>query len=202
VPGASWRRPEGPGSTIDDRLTHPVVQVAWEDADAYARWAGRRLPTETEWELAARGGIVGATYAWGDEPDDPGDPLVNRWRGRFPYENVASDGYPGTSPVGAFPVNGFGLADMTGNVWEWTSDWWTGVHEQVKSCCAPSLDEQRERGSIATGEMTPRRVIKGGSHLCSPDYCLRYRPAARQPESVDSATSHLGFRCVTSVLSA
>jgi formylglycine-generating enzyme required for sulfatase activity len=159
VPGARWDRPEGPGSDADAR--HPVTHVAFEDAAAYAAWAGAALPTETEWEYAARGGLDGARFAWGDD-DDPA--LANRWVGEFPWR-----GHRGTSPVGAHPANGYGLYDMTGNVWEWTAD---------------PLDHPA------------RRAIKGGSHLCSPSYCLRYRPAARQSQDVDTSTSHLGFRCV------
>jgi formylglycine-generating enzyme required for sulfatase activity len=182
VPGACWRRPEGPGSSVGGRERHPVVHVAFEDAEAYAAWAGKALPTEPEWERAARGGIESAVYAWGDDPEPRGRPMANTWQGRFPWENLRTDRYEGTSPVGAFPPNGFGLVDMTGNVWEWTGDPFT---MDGGSCCGPTGDER-----------FPRRVIKGGSHLCAPNYCLRYRPAARQGETVDSSTSHIGFRCV------
>jgi formylglycine-generating enzyme len=186
VPDACWRRPEGAGSTAAGRHRHPVTHVAYEDAAAYAEWAGKELPTEAEWERAARGGIDGAIFAWGNELAPHGRAMANTWQGEFPWQNLRSDGYEGTSPVGAFPPNGFGLYDMTGNVWEWTCDHFTtpsGEH----ACCAPG---------VLPGERIPRRVIKGGSHLCAPNYCLRFRPAARQGEAVDTSTSHVGFRCV------
>ena len=181
VPGANWRRPEGPGSDTYTRARHPVVHIAHADAEAYAEWAGKALPTEAEWERAARGGLDGATYAWGEDPAPDGRPMANTWHGEFPWR-----GYRGTSPVGTFPANGFGLYDMTGNVWEWTADAWT-TPDSAGSCC--HADEP--------GAHIPRHVIKGGSHLCAPSYCLRYRPAARQGEAIDSSTTHLGFRCVT-----
>jgi formylglycine-generating enzyme required for sulfatase activity len=197
VPGASWRSPYGPDAELGRLDDHPVTQVAFEDAEAYATWRGARLPTEAEWELAARGGVVGAEFAWGDEPYPEGQQLANTFQGSFPWENTALDGFTGTSPVGSFPANGFGLHDMAGNVWEWTTDWWTDRHEEPsRPCCGPTVD--RRAGSVAPGETFPRRVIKGGSHLCSPDYCLRFRPAARSPESIDTATCHLGFRCASS----
>jgi formylglycine-generating enzyme required for sulfatase activity len=176
VPGASWR---------DGRDDHPVTHVAYEDAAAYAAWAGKELPTEAEWERAARGGLEGAVFAWGDEELPAGRPMANTWQGEFPWQNLLVDGHEGTSPVGSFPPNGYGLYDMTGNVWEWTADPFDGA-ATARPCCAPDPGA----GHI------PRRVIKGGSHLCAPNYCLRYRPAARQAESVDSSTSHIGFRCV------
>ena len=184
VPGARWSRPEGPHSDTYTRGRHPVTQVAFEDARAYAAWAGKALPTEAEWEYAARGGLDGATYAWGDEPSPDGRPMANTWQGEFPWQNLLSDGYEGTSPVGAFPPNGYGLLDVTGNVWEWTADRFE-AEGAGRACCAPAAHDGLER-----------RVIKGGSHLCAPNYCLRYRPAARQGESVDTSTSHIGFRCV------
>lgn len=264
VPGASWRHPQGPGSDLSGKGDHPVVQVSYPDALAYAEWRGARLPTETEWERAARGGID-AEYAWGDDPY-PGDrQMANTWQGRFPWENLALDGWTGTSPIGTYPANGYGLVDAAGNVWEWTSDWWSdraggpaddrgddraddasgeaggdasglGAREASGgSCCsgggvAPSAvtsadvlpaartdvqassasdpgpaasgrgsvddsDSTAERASAAPGERYGRKVIKGGSHLCAPSYCHRFRPAARQPEAVDTSTSHLGFRC-------
>jgi formylglycine-generating enzyme required for sulfatase activity len=183
VPGACWSRPEGSASDTYTRGRHPVTQVAYEDAEAYAAWAGKALPTEAEWEYAARGGLEGATYAWGEEPFPDGRPMANTWQGEFPWENQLLDGYEGTSPVGAFPANGYGLHDMSGNVWEWTCDPFD--HAATKACCSPSADDGQAR-----------RVIKGGSHLCAPSYCLRYRPAARQAESEDTSTSHIGFRCV------
>jgi formylglycine-generating enzyme len=184
VPGARWDRPEGPASDTYTRGRHPVTQVAYEDAEAYARWAGKALPTEAEWEYAARGGLDGKAFAWGDELAPDGQMLGNSWQGEFPWQNLMLDGYAGTSPVGAFPPNGYGLYDMTGNVWEWTRDSFTASHSQ-KPCCAPPSDER-----------IPRRIIKGGSHLCAPNYCLRFRPAARQGEAVDTSTSHIGFRCI------
>jgi sulfatase modifying factor 1 len=194
-PGASWRTPRGPGSGIRDLDDHPVVQVAYEDAAAFAEWRAARLPTEGEWEFAARGGLEQAAYTWGNQPDAHGPYMANTWRGRFPWENLALDGYETTSPVGAFPANGYGLHDMAGNVWEWTSDWWWDDHSpRGHACCGPEIDG---RNTVAPGEAVPRRVIKGGSHLCAPSYCLRYRPAARQPEAIDTATCHLGFRCAS-----
>jgi formylglycine-generating enzyme required for sulfatase activity len=192
TPGASWRRPFGPDSDIsyEDRPDHPVVQVAYPDAVAYARWAERRLPSEAEWEYAARGGST-TTYAWGDEPMPGGQLMANTWQGRFPYQNDGALGWTGTSPVGLFPPNDYGLVDMIGNVWEWTTTRFTGHHqldkpvESIESCCAPTLSP----------DPTVNQALKGGSHLCAPEYCHRYRPAARSPQSQDSATTHIGFRC-------
>ena len=188
VPGADWRHPEGPGSTIAGRDDHPVVHVAYEDAGAYAAWAGKALPLEAEWEFAARGGLDGAAYAWGATVAPEGRAMANTWQGRFPWENLQSDGYEGTSPVDAFPANGFGLHDMIGNVWEWTASRFAPrrAADRTRSCCAPG-------GPAAP---TARQVVKGGSHLCAPNYCVRYRPAARQGETVDTSACHIGFRCV------
>jgi sulfatase modifying factor 1 len=179
-----------------------VTHVAFEDAAAYAAWAGKALPTEAEWEFAARGGLEQATFTWGDEFAPKGKMMANTWQGEFPWQNLRTDGYERTSPVKSFPPNGYGLYDMAGNVWEWTADEY-GRHrpdEVEHGCCAPM------RPGTATAEEPmvprhpgfniPRRVIKGGSHLCAPNYCLRYRPAARQSETIDTSTGHLGFRCV------
>jgi formylglycine-generating enzyme required for sulfatase activity len=180
TPGADWRHPEGPGSNVGGREHHPVTHVAFADAVAYADWAGKSLPTEAEWEYAARGGLDGATYTWGEEPTSNGTRMANTWHGEFPWQNLGAEG---TSPVERFPPNGFGLFDMAGNVWEWTADRF--VQPGIRPCCAPQRSERFER-----------MVIKGGSHLCAPNYCLRYRPAARQGEAVDTSTCHIGFRCV------
>ena len=202
VPGADWRHAGGPGSDDRGRERHPVTHVAYEDAEAYAAWAGKELPTEAEWEYAARGGLDGAVYAWGDEFAPGGRMMANTWQGQFPWQNLLTDGFAGTSPVGSFPANGYGLHDMTGNVWEWTCDYYTPRHATpaANACCAP---RNPRVSSPPAGAMTagpgshlPRKVIKGGSHLCAPNYCLRYRPAARQSETIDTATCHLGFRCV------
>jgi len=184
VPGADWRHPEGPDSALTGRQDHPVVHVAYEDALAYAAWAGKELPSEAEWEFAARGGLDAAPYAWGHEFMPDGRQMANTWQGRFPWENLNQDGYEGTSPVDAFPPNGYGLYDMIGNVWEWTASPFD--RPRVASCCAPAAET----------DATTRRVVKGGSHLCAPNYCLRYRPAARQGQTPDTSTSHIGFRCI------
>ena len=184
VPGACWHAPDGPGSTVRGRHRHPVTHIAYGDALAYARWAGKELPTEAEWEYAARGGLEGARFSWGEEIAPGGKMMANWWQGRFPWENLCRDGYAGTSPVGAFPPNGFGLYDMCGNVWEWTRDRFGATGGSA--CCMPPP---------ASREI-PRNTIKGGSHLCAPSYCLRYRPAARQGQEVRSATAHVGVRCV------
>ena len=192
MPGADWRHPGGPRTSCRGRDEHPVTHVAYSDAQAYASWAGKELPTEAEWEYAARGGLDGAIYAWGDEFAPGGQMMANTWQGRFPWENLRTDGYEGTSPVGSFPANGYGLYDMTGNVWEWTCDHFLPRHARrpPDSCCGPHTPHA---GPAARQRL---KVIKGGSHLCAPSYCLRYRPAARQSESVDTSTCHLGFRCV------
>ena len=201
APGADWRHPEGPGSNLNGRDRHPVTHVASSDAEAYAAWAGKELPTEAQWEYAARGGLEGKIFCWGDEFAPRGRMMANTWQGQFPWENLLLDGYERTSPVKSFPPNGYGLYDMAGNVWEWTSDFFTPVHDGPVDhpCCTPhnprvtSPDRSYERGG--PGAHIPRRVTKGGSHLCAPNYCLRYRPAARQGQAVDSTSSHIGFRC-------
>ena len=202
TPGANWRHPRGPGSTLDGLDRHPVTHVAAEDADAYAAWAGKELPTEAEWEFAARGGLAGAIFSWGDELMPKGRVMANTWQGEFPWQNRKPPHKRGTSPVGSFPPNGFGLFDMAGNVWEWTSDFFAAQPAQPveRACCVPRNPRVTEPAdSLVPGQpgaSIPRRVIKGGSHLCAPNYCLRYRPAARQGEAVDTSTQHIGFRCV------
>ena len=188
VPGADWRHPEGPASSIDGLDNHPVVHIAYEDACAYAAWAGKALPTEAEWEFAARGGLNGATYAWGEEFAPQGKLMANTWQGRFPWENLQADGYERTSPVDGFSPNGYGIHDMIGNVWEWTASIFTAPGaEPIKGPCCSSSEPDVH---------SVQRVVKGGSHLCAPNYCLRYRPAARQGEAIDTSTGHIGFRCV------
>ncbi|MBZ4039118.1 formylglycine-generating enzyme family protein [Novilysobacter selenitireducens] len=202
VLGADWRHPLGPDSNLDGLDDHPVVHVAYSDALAYAAWAGRDLPTEAEWEFAARGGLEGAEFAWGDELAPGGRHMANTWQGSFPHENLLDDGFLRTSPVASFPANGYGLFDMIGNVWEWTHDWYTTSHPEdaSKPCCVPlnprGGDPSASIDARAPGLPTPRRVLKGGSHLCAPSYCRRYRPAARYPQPIDSTSSHIGFRCV------
>jgi formylglycine-generating enzyme len=200
VPGACWRHPEGPGSDVSRRDRHPVTHVAYADACAYADWAGKDLPTEAEWEYAARGGLAGAVYVWGDDFAPGGRQMANTWQGEFPWQNLMLDGYAGTSPVATFPANGYGLYDMAGNVWEWTTDFFRARHQADAAdaaCCAPRNPHVgAEQASRLQATDIPRRVIKGGSHLCAPSYCLRYRPAARQGEAVDTSTGHIGFRCV------
>ena len=198
TPGASWRHPEGPHTTIDHRSDHPVVHLAVEDAQAYADWKGLALPTEAQWERAARGLANGASYTWGDEPESGDTPRANYYHGAFPYR--AEPGYGTTTPVGTFPPNDFGLVDMAGNVWEWTSDWYAEKRfADDDSCCIPSNPRGgSEQDSLDANQPQfpiPRRVIKGGSFLCADEYCLRYRPAARRPQPIDTGMSHIGFRC-------
>ncbi|CCW18304.1 Sulfatase modifying factor 1 precursor (C-alpha-formyglycine-generating enzyme 1) [Sphingobium indicum BiD32] len=201
--GTDWRHPHGPDSELDILADHPVVHVAYADAEAYARWAGKALPTEAEWEYAARGGLDGTDYVWGDELA-PGDICqANYWQGAFPFANTLADGYERTSPVRTYPANDYGLFDMIGNVWEWTTDWFAQPRIERKakgSCCVPANPRGgTKRGSLdpATPDIPiPRKVLKGGSHLCAANYCQRYRPAARHPQAVDSSTSHIGFRCI------
>jgi formylglycine-generating enzyme required for sulfatase activity len=204
VPGADWRRPLGADSSITGLEDHPVVHVAFEDAEAYARWAGKRLPTEAEWECAARGGVDRAPYAWGEELAPGGRMMANYWQGRFPHENLETDGFFRTSPVGVFPPNGFGLHDMIGNVWEWTQDWYVlPERPNDKPCCVPKNprggSEVASRDPSDPGRNFGRKVLKGGSHLCAENYCRRYRPAARYPQTIDTTTSHIGFRCARSL---
>jgi len=206
IPGANWQNPEGPKSSLKGRMKHPVVHIAYEDAEAYAAWAGKSLPTEAQWEFAARGGLEGAVYAWGNDFAPDGTLMANTWQGEFPWQNLLSDGYERTAPVGSFPPNGYGLYEMSGNVWEWTTDWYADRHpgEAHKACCIPvnprgaaleqSFDPAQPEVRI------PRKVLKGGSFLCAPNYCLRYRPAARIPETIDTSTCHIGFRCVINVV--
>lgn len=204
VPGASWRRPEGSGSGIHDRGDHPVVHVAHEDAAAYAEWAGAELPTEAQWEYAARGGVEGAAFTWGDEARPTGRVLANTWDGPdFPWRSTGESGWLRTAPVGSFAPNGYGLYDMAGNVWEWTGDWWADRHPDAapEPCCAPvnprgGGDAYSSRDPRQPQFAVPRKVIKGGSFLCADNYCLRYRPAARRPQPIDTGMSHVGFRCV------
>ena len=200
IPGANWRHPEGPGSTLNGRDRHPVVHIAFEDADSYAQWAGKALPTEAEWEFAARGGLEGAEYTWGDEWTPKGKQMANTWQGEFPVENVLLDRYDRTAPVGSFAPNGYGLYDMAGNVWEWTTDWYQEQPVAMHACCgsAKHHDDARERSYDPQQPRIriPRKVLKGGSFLCAPNYCRRYRPAARIPQQVDTGTCHQGFRCI------
>ena len=199
VKGANWRHPHGPDSSIETLMDHPVVHIGCEDAEAYAEWAGKELPTEAEWEFAARGGRDGERYAWGNEFTPRNQHMANTWQGNFPVQNLLEDGYFWTSPVGAFPPNGYGLSDMIGNVWEWTADWYSD-YDQATGCCVVanpqggSVDASRNfRGQYPS---LPRRVLKGGSFLCAPNYCRRFRPAARLPQTIDTTTCHVGFRCV------
>lgn len=216
VTGASWRHPEGPGSSVKGRKDHPVVHVAFEDAEAYAAWSGKSLPTEAEWEFAARGGLEGREFAWGDELVPRGRHVANTWQGAFPWQNLSEDGWPGTCPVRTFPANGYGLHEVCGNVWEWTTDWFAPKHTGADpgvdtgpdqgadpgkpSCC--TADNPRGPGKEGSydphqpGILIPRRVVKGGSFLCAPSYCRRYRPAARHAQMIDTGTSHIGFRCI------
>jgi formylglycine-generating enzyme required for sulfatase activity len=196
--GANWRHPYGRGSSLKGLEDHPVVHVAYADALAYAKWVGKDLPTEAEWEFAARGGLDGATYAWGEELVPGGRHMANTWQGCFPNENTREDGWDATSPVGHFPANGYGLYDMIGNVWEWTHDWYLPRHpsDAAKACCVPKNPRGPARGTDDPSAPIPQKVLKGGSFLCAPSYCRRYRPAARHAEAIDTSTCHIGFRCV------
>jgi len=200
--GATWRKPYGNGSNIKGLDNHPVVHVSYHDAEAYAKWIGKELATEAEWEYAARGGLDGMEYAWGDEFMPDGKFMANTWQGEFPHFNSKADGFARTSPVGIFPANGYGLFDMIGNVWEWTADFWSTSHpaDAAKACCVPlnprGAKEAESYDPAMPAIRIPRKVLKGGSHLCAPNYCARYRPAARHAEPIDTSTSHVGFRCV------
>jgi formylglycine-generating enzyme len=203
--GASWKHPRGPDSTIEGLDNHPVVHIAYEDAEAYAKWKGKELPSEAEWEFAARGGLEGTDFTWGNEDTQLTKPRANTWQGEFPYQNLLIDEYEGSSPVGSFAPNGYGLFDMAGNVWEWTSDWYVPHLDEdadkVVSCCTMSLNPRVTSSEYSYDPRQPqfripRKVVKGGSHICAPNYCLRYRPAARQPQMIDTGMTHIGFRCI------
>jgi len=199
LPGADWRHPRGPSSSLEGLGDHPVVHVAFEDSLAYATWAGKDLPTEAEWEYACKGGNDEGAFPWGDELSPGGRHMANTWQGEFPWENQLLDGFEFTAPVGSFPANGFGLYDMIGNVWEWTTDWYQNHSDAPRSCCTRDNPRGGERDTSvdkADVAAVPRRVTKGGSHACAPSYCRRYRPAARMAQPVDTSTSHIGFRCV------
>ena len=200
VPGANWRRPRGPASTISKLGNHPVVHVAYEDVEAYAKWIGKALPTEAEWEFAARGGLEAAEYVWGNEMTPGGTHMANTWQGVFPHQNTLGDGFEYTAPVGSVPANGYGLHDMAGNVWQWTTDWYQDHGSIDSPCCTATNprggDRYRSYDARQPDVRIPRKVTKGGSHLCAPNYCRRYRPAARMAQPVDTSISHLGFRCI------
>jgi sulfatase modifying factor 1 len=194
VPGANWKHPSGPDSSIRGLEDHPVVQVCWDDAVAYARWAGKRLPTEAEWEYAARGGLEGKRYCWGDDLMEGKTWRVNNWQGLFPNENLVEDGFAGTAPTGSFATNGYGLSDMAGNVWEWCADWYQPNYDPTPARNPTGPDSSHDPAEPGI----PKRVQRGGSFLCSDLYCVRYLPGARGKGATDSGASHVGFRCVLS----
>jgi formylglycine-generating enzyme len=203
VPGASWRHPQGPSTSLKGLAKHPVVHIAYEDAQVYASWVGKELPTEAEWEFAARGGLEGAEFCWGSEFTPDETQMANTWQGEFPMENLLEDGFEWTAPVGSFPANGYGLYDMAGNVWEWTTDWYQ-EHNQIAQSCCGNINPRGGERELSFDPCSPeipigRKVMKGGSYLCAPNYCKRYRPAARMPQPVDTSTCHLGFRCIVRV---
>lgn len=200
VKGANWRHPSGPGSSIERKDDHPVVHVSWDDAQAYARWAGKRLPTEAEWEFAARGGLEGKVNVWGDEPIASRPPRANTWQGTFPYRDLAVDGFSGTSPVHTFSANGYGLFDMAGNVWEWCSDLYR--EDLYRSRAGDAVIDNPSGPSVSFDpreSFAVKRVQKGGSYLCNDSYCSGYRPSAREASTPDTGSSHVGFRCAISV---
>ncbi len=198
TPGASWQHPQGPGSNIEGKDNYPVVQVSWDDAQAYAQWAGKRLPTEAEWEYASRGKSENTRYYWGDELKQNGKFMANTFTGTFPYNNTSEDGYEGVAPVGSFPPNDYGLYDMAGNVWQWTADLYNEENHAELSAmsCDRIVDGAPMPIKAAEGEV--RRVTKGGSFLCNPSYCESYRPTARRGTPYDTGMGHIGFRCVKS----
>ncbi len=203
TPGANWRHPEGPASDLTGWENHPVVHISWDDAAAYAKWAGKRLPTEAEWEFAARGGLDRAPYVWGADPPSEARPQANLWTGTFPHRNTAADGHVRTAPVKSFPPNGYGLYDMAGNVWEWCADWYDrdaytrrSRNEATISPAGPEASHDAMRPFMT------QRSQRGGSFLCNDSYCSRYRPSARHGCTPDTGMSHVGFRCAKSVSSA
>jgi formylglycine-generating enzyme required for sulfatase activity len=197
TPGADWRHPEGPGSSLDGRDDHPVVHVSWHDAVAYAKWAGKRLPTEAEWERAARGGLEGKKYVWGDEPFSEEHPQCNNFQGHFPDHNTGKDGYLRTSPVKAYPPNGYGLYDMAGNVWQWCSDWYL-PDDYARYVGGTAVNPTGPEHSFDPRQRPAERAQRGGSFLCCVGYCFNYRPSARMGCTPDTGMSHVGFRCVKS----